>query len=232
MDRMEQILAFTERNKIGIPLSEWNTRSPLVVLLDPGHGGMVNGKYTTAPAKMSKFVDFEFYEGVFNRAIMWLVAGILFHAGGSYSILVPEDEDISLEKRVNRARTVAKLRAGDGFKFYYHSIHANAFGTDKANGIEVWTSPGETKSDQLATIYYQALSILGWNMRSDMGDGDVDKEEQFYVLKNTPMPALLTETGFYTNFVEVQKMLKLSTIQKIAELMVEAHFDILKLKLL
>jgi N-acetylmuramoyl-L-alanine amidase len=232
MNKMEEILRITEQNKIGVPEINWNPESPYMVLLDNGHGGMKNGIYTTAPAKMSKFVDLEFYEGVWNRAIVQFIASALFQLGGSYAIIVPENEDVTLQERVRRAVTISKQRKGEGFKFYYHSVHANAFGLDKATGVEVWTSPGQTKSDVLATLYYQQLDKLGWNMRPDMGDGDVDKEENFYVLKETPMPALLTETGFYTNYDQVRMMMSRNVMRKIADLMIEAHFDILKLKLL
>jgi N-acetylmuramoyl-L-alanine amidase len=133
---------------------------------------------------------------------------------------------------VRRAVAISKQHVGEGFKFYYHSVHANAFGVESAKGVEVWTSRGETKSDQLATLYYNQLNNLGWPMRPDMADGDPDKEEDFTVLKETPMPALLTETGFYTNYEECQEMMKLTTMHKIADLMCQAHYDIIKLKLL
>jgi len=236
MDKMELIISATKQNKLGVPQTVWNAKSPIMVLLDPGHGGMIEVAgtpvYTTAPAKMSKFVDLEFYEGVWNRAIVWFMASVLYQVGGSYSVLVPEDTDITLHERVRRAVAISKQHAGERFKFYYHSVHANAFGVEKAKGIEVWTSRGQTKSDVLATIYYNQLNNLGWTMRPEMGDGDPDKEEDFTVLKETPMPALLTETGFYTNYEEVKKMMNLLTMHRIVDLMCQAHYDIIKLRLL
>jgi N-acetylmuramoyl-L-alanine amidase len=232
MDKMQSIISATRLNRQTTPQTNYNSNSPIVVLLDPGHGGMLRGVYTTAPAKMSKFVDLEFYEGVWNRAVVWSIASALKQLGGSYSVLVPEDEDITLHERVRRAVTASKQRLNEGFKFYFHSVHANAFGVESAKGVEVWTTRGETKSDQLATLYYQRLFELGWPMRPDMADGDPDKEEDFTVLKETPMPALLTETGFYTNYEEVQQMMRLPVIEQIANLMVQAHYDIIKLKLL
>jgi N-acetylmuramoyl-L-alanine amidase len=42
----------------------------VVWILDPGHGGMIDGKYQTFPNKMCDHGDFIFYEGVFNRQIV------------------------------------------------------------------------------------------------------------------------------------------------------------------
>jgi len=43
--------------------------------------------------------------------------------------------------------------------------------------------------------------------RTDNTDKDEDKEENFYVLKNTNCPAILCELGFHTNKEECLKML-------------------------
>ena len=233
MDKMEKVIELTSAYRRNTPLSAWNPKHPCMVLLDSGHGGMVNGKYTTAPAKMSKFVDLEFYEGVWNRAVMWVLAAELYSMEMSYHILTPEDTDITLMERVRRAVTTWRVNMDKkDFKCYYHSIHANAFGIESVNGVEVWTSKGQTKSDVVATLYYRHLHKLGWKMRPDMGDGDVDREEDFYVLKETPMPAILTETGFYTNYAQVQEMMKPRTILHIAGLMATAHVEVDKLRII
>ena len=36
----------------------------------------------------------------------------------------------------------------------------------------------------------------GWKIRKDTTDGDPDKESQFYILKNTSCPTVLTENFF------------------------------------
>lgn len=236
MTHMEEIILEQVKLQKRVPQHCIQMDSPVMVLLDPGHGGWKDGKYTTAPNKMSKFPDFEFYEGVWNRMLTWTHAELLYHSGYSYNILVSENDDVTLQERVRRAVRISKLifdpEDHTPFKFYYHSIHANAFGVESVSGIEVWTSPGQTKSDVVATLFYRKLAQLGWNMRAEMGDGDPDKEENFYVLKETPMPAILTETGFYTNRIEAIKMLDLFNINRIAHLFTEAHAEVVKLHLL
>ena len=81
------------------------------------------------------------------------------------------------------------------------SIHCNSAVSEEANGFEVWTSPGQTAGDDLATCIYQQImdqfpDRLG---RSDYSDGDADKEARFYVLVHTDAPACLVEMAFISN---------------------------------
>jgi N-acetylmuramoyl-L-alanine amidase len=38
------------------------------------------------------------------------------------------------------------------------------------------------------------------NYRTDMSDGDIDKEAKFTVLTRTKMPSVLVENGFFDNY--------------------------------
>lgn len=229
---MERLVKLIEGYRRMLPTHMIESKTAPVVLLDPGHGGIVNGKYTTAPNKMNSFDDFVFYEGVFNRALMYLYAANLYTSDSNYVILVSEDEDIPLGERVRRATDAAKRYRDHGLGSYYHSIHANYFRIDSANGVEIFTSKGETKADMIATIHYMELRKLGWNMRPDLSDGDPDKEDAFYVLKETPMPAILTETGFYSNREEALRMIEVDTIERIAELFFNSYAQVSELHII
>lgn len=81
------------------------------------------------------------------------------------------------------------------------SLHCNSAVSLSAKGYEVWTSPGDTKGDQLANCLYRQISRefpdrLG---RTDYADGDPDKESRFYVLTYTDAPACLIEMAFISN---------------------------------
>lgn len=197
--------------------------------IDPGHGGMIDGKYTTAPKKMFDHGEFIFYEGLWNRAIAWMYATELYIHGLSYKIVADGNIDFSLGYRVNAANMHYHQLNG-GWKAYYHSIHGNAFGNQLVNGIEVYTSPGDTPADPIATVMYNNLeSILKWRMRPGWGLGkgevkpDVDKEARFTVLMDTEMPSILSETGFYTNLAECKKMMEYSNMQKIVRAFRKTH---------
>ena len=57
-------------------------------------------------------------------------------------------------------------------------------------------------------------------MRFDNSDGDPDKEADFYILRNTKCPAVLTENFFMDNPVDCKLMLSDDGRQRIAE----AHY--------
>jgi N-acetylmuramoyl-L-alanine amidase len=87
---------------------------------------------------------------------------------------------------------------------FFLSIHANAHETIGAQGFEIWTSPGQTGADPIATrIYESALaSFQSIRGRPDFSDGDPDREAKFLVLTQTRMPAALVEVCFISNPTE------------------------------
>lgn len=191
-------------------------RKDTLIILDNGHGGMDRGKYVTAPAKMYKYPDgFVIYEGFFNREIVKKVAYKLKSLGVPVHILVPGPEDTPLRERVQKANELAKLWKG---KAIYISVHGNAGG---GTGFEVYTSKGQTKSDIIAGFYMDAMAeeFPDKAARTDLTDGDKDKEANFYVLKNTSCPAILTESFFMDRREDAELMLSYAGQVKI----VNAH---------
>lgn len=175
----------------------------MVVLLDNGHGGLINGEYQT-PGKRKDWGDNGIvYEGEFNRAIVNGIIEILTEKKIPYVNIAPEYRDVTLETRVNRANKF--FREVDN-KCFYLSVHANAGG---GHGGEVFTSPGNTTSDDIATIFGKEFekTFPERRLRTDFSDGDLDKEAKFFVLIRTRMPAILTENFFMDNFEEFRDIL-------------------------
>lgn len=191
--------------------------SKFYYIIDPGHGGMVDGEYVTAPKKMFDHGDFVFYEGVWNRQVAKSLESKLIEAGIDSKIIVPEEEDVGLWERVRRAN---ELNLNLEKPVIYISIHANAGG---GVGREIYTSVGQTKSDEVADCFFEAYEdeIPSQRQRVDLSDGDKDKESNFYVLKNTKCPAILTESGFMDNREEAKWMMSEEGINSVAE----AHFQ-------
>ncbi len=81
------------------------------------------------------------------------------------------------------------------------SLHCNSSVNPGAKGYEIWTSPGDTLGDKLATCIYQqiAAEFPDRSGRADYADGDADKESRFYVLLHTDAPACLAEMAFISN---------------------------------
>ena len=116
-------------------------------------------------------------------------------------------------------------------KAFLVSIHANAAGDGSqwmsARGWECYTSVGKTKSDKIADLFYnQAQKVFfGAKIRTDFSDGDIDKESNFYILKNTLCPAVLTENFFQDNKEDVQYLLSNRGKEDIIEVHVRAIID-------
>lgn len=173
----------------------------MIVLLDNGHGGLINGTYQT-PGKRSPIWNdgSQLFEGEFNRAIVNGIIEDLTRLRIPYVNIASEYRDVTLETRVNRANKYGSRNC------FYLSVHSNAGG---GHGSEVYTSSGSTKSDQIATIFGEEFKreFPNRRLRTDFSDGDLDKEKNFYVLKNTKMPAILTENFFMDNEEECKSLL-------------------------
>lgn len=176
----------------------------VIILLDAGHGGIINGVYQTAGKRSPKWDDgSQLLEGVFNREIVNSLHQQLIQQGIDCRILVPEQEDISLSERVKRAN---KIYRENNAKCYLLSIHANAGGGE---GFEIYTSPGQTKADAFAESIAEAYKKVfpDKKLRTDLSDGDLDKEAKFYILQKTAMSAALAEIGFMDNEDECRNLL-------------------------
>jgi N-acetylmuramoyl-L-alanine amidase len=197
--------------------------SKYLYIFDPGHGGLVDGKYQTAGKRSPKFADGKvLFEGVNNRDNVQRIMKAFKENGLECVDVVDSENDVSLIERVKKANKLSKDR-----KCVYISIHSDANGDgvkwDQASGMSVYTSKGQTKSDIFASIVIDSLqekflSTIKW--RIDKTDGDEDKEENFYVLKNTDCPAILCELGFHTNEAETKRMMTLDYKNKIVDAMV------------
>ena len=179
-----------------------NAKDEDLWLLDNGHGGMIDGEYQTAGKRSPVFDGQQIYEGVWNREIVKLLARLMDRAGKNYAIIVPEEKDVPLLERVDRCEKIQSHYTT--FKCMGISVHGNGYNKESANGIEVWTSIGETYSDYIAECFMDNAKRLGFAMR--YGNGDEDKEARFTIITKTSMPFILTENGFYTNKEDFKKM--------------------------
>jgi len=188
----------------------------MMVILDPGHGKNTPGKRSPVWSDGAQLLEWEF-----SRDIVRRIQSSLNRIGIDSKILVPEALDISLKTRVNRANVIAMLHPGS----FLISVHGNAAEhPNTGTGWEVWTSPGETTSDEIATHLFKEAQdkLQGFVMRSDYCDKDCDKESKFYMLVHTKCPAVLTENLFYDNEKDCRFMMSEEGRYQIALLHVEA----------
>ena len=193
-----------------------------IVLLDNGHGKETAGKRSPVWSDGSQLFEWEFNRDIVRRIVEKLEAD-----GIPYRVLEPEETDISLTERARRANEIAKENNG---KAYVLSIHANAGG---GTGWEVYTSPGQTPSDAIATVFFEEagreLVPDGWRMRSDYSDSDPDKEANFAILTKTTCPAILTENFFMDTEKDCRFIMSEDGRERIANMHVAAIKRVLTL---
>ena len=202
----------------------------MIVILGTAHLG-------TTPGKCSP--DGKFRECEYSREIVKIIKEGLEKKGITtiidYEPLEPNSKIKSATAKQEqsreltwRANFVNNLCSKYGTSnCVYVSVHVNAAGSDgkwkNARGWSVYTSPGQTKSDSLATLLYdEAKTILPHDSKyyvsSDFSDGDPDYEAKFYILTHTKCPAVLTENLFQDNKDDVAFLTSNEGKQKIADI--------------
>ena len=188
----------------------------IVVILDAGHGSDTPGKCSP---------DKSLYEWQWNREIVAMLCERLYGLNVQTVILVPEEYDVPLKERVRRVNTIYHDAKIAGKEVLLISIHINAAGHgtwNKASGWSVWVSNNASdKSKQFAQIAYREAVSLGLQ-----GNRVVPKENywtsNFYILKNTPCHAVLTENLFQDNKSDVEFLKSDDGKSKIVDLHVNA----------
>lgn len=188
-------------------------------LIDNGHDSQQKGKQSPV-WNNGKVLD----EYIYNRKIALNLFILLENSNIDYTELVPDvNKRIRLKKRSRRANKLNKLiRKSTAFL----SIHGNAsFRYPEANGIETYHYKGSDKGLSFAEIFQRELiKETGWRNRGV-------KTANFHVLRETTMPAVLTENGFYTNYNECMKMLDPLWQRRIAYAHYKAILEIEKMYL-
>ena len=192
------------------------------ILIDNGHGENTPGKRSP---------DGELREYSYTREIADRVVLELTKRGYDAERIVKENVDVPLVERARRVNEVCG-RLGSS-KVILVSIHCNAAGNGgwlKARGWSAYTSIGRTKADKLADRLYESarMYFTGQRIREDRSDGDPDWEENFYILRKTKCPAVLTENFFQDNHEDVAYLLSSEGKQAIVNVHVEGIINYIK----
>jgi N-acetylmuramoyl-L-alanine amidase len=202
-----------------------------LILFDLGHGGIdpETNQYVTAPNKQHFHHDFGwFYEGEWNRNLMKQIDTLYKQYNSKakqnerirYNWYPYDHHDVPLRSRVQSYNEMTNAQT----KAVIISLHANASPNHNGRGFEIFTSKGETLSDQYATIIgeeFKADPVLvdSFAFRTDYAsDGDLDKEADFYVLRKTVAPAVLVEHGFFDNLEDATLLINTDIINRFANM--------------
>lgn len=188
----------TRKNASWIMVYEQKGSDKMKVCLDFGHSAQTKGKRSPD----SSLMEYEF-----NRDVGRRLKAILERHGVEVIETVTDDTDVSLAERCN----IANKNNVD----YFISIHANADGKGynwtSARGWEIHIVGKGGKAEKLAkAIHKHSIPILGLKDRGV-------RISNFQVLRDTDMPAVLIEHGFYTNKEECDILKTEEFRQKCAE---------------
>jgi N-acetylmuramoyl-L-alanine amidase len=173
-----------------------------VIVVDPGHGGI-------DPGAVGK-------NGTLEKDITLAVGKRLaanFGQAGAMVLMTREtDTDLSdsttlgaaAKKREDLKRRMAL--ANDNQANLYVSVHVNSFTSPDRCGAQTFVQPGKESSLKAGQCIQEELARLLKNTARQPVEVD------YYVTRNTAMPAVIVEIGFITNDAEV-KLLEDSAYQ-------------------
>ena len=205
------------------------------IIIDYGHGGMIEGEYQTPTGKQYHFTEpevFSIYEGVTNRGIASKLMTLLVKSGVEVFDCVEdcyvtepvtaedlEQRDISLGARVRNANSENKRG-----ETLFISIHSNAIGKNlkgpslNAKGADVFVYRNSGIAGQISR------KLLAEYASTQLRPRRIIENRSFYVLRKTAMPAMLTENGFFVNIDDAKYLLSEEGQWEIAR----AHFESIK----
>ena len=183
------------------------------VILDAGHGKDTAGKRSP---------DGRLLEYAYAREIAVRLERELKARGYDAQRIVPEENDISLKERCNRAN---RIYAATGKKAILVSIHCNAADADgkwhDARGWSAYVSRNASKkSKELACRLIDAAETQGLKVRRYSQD-EPYWTQNLAICRDTNCPAVLTENLFQDNREDVDYLLSEKGKQTIVELHVQ-----------
>lgn len=159
------------------------------ICIDPGHGGSDPGAvgYVTEEV-INLNTSLKFRD--------WINLDTQDSAGGyAWEVILTRttDTDVSLQGRCDYANNNSASR--------FFSIHSNSASASSANGSETYchTNGSSYSIDLRNKAQSELISHGGLYNRGN-------KTADYYVLRNTTMPAILTELGFVSNYTDSQSL--------------------------
>ena len=168
----------------------------IVVVIDAGHGGCDPGAISQDTLAVEKEL---------NLAIAQKLQTYLQEAG--YSVVMTRSDDNDLAADSSGSRKQADMRErkriieeSDGDLMI--SVHQNSFPDSKYFGPQVFFQKQRQEAAALALLVQSELN----SFTAPDNKREAKSNDSYYILKNSPMPAILVECGFVSNRPEAEKL--------------------------
>jgi len=176
-----------------------------IAFLCDGHGSQTAGKRTPYIQELGRSIK----ENEFNSAVVDLIAAKLKPLGIIPILVAPTDADTPLKQRTDFAnktyRSYKDRFGGSNVDAVYVSVHYDALSNSwgNAEGITIYVYNG---------MKYKQSGLLAKAIGEYLPQGTKQhyrgiKEANFHVLRETIMPAVLTENGFMSSHWESMLMI-------------------------
>ncbi|MGM9636568.1 MAG: N-acetylmuramoyl-L-alanine amidase [Eubacteriales bacterium] len=163
------------------------------IILDPGHGGEDSGAVGVNGS----------YEKDLNLSLALIMRDLLTLAGYTV-VMTRETDELLYDPDVNLTKKSQDLKNRLNFENLYPdavfvSIHMNKFPIEKYNGLQVYYSPNNDQSRELATVIQSDVREL---LQTDNKREIKPATSSIYILDKIRIPAVLVECGFLSNALE------------------------------
>ncbi|MDR1539999.1 MAG: N-acetylmuramoyl-L-alanine amidase [Clostridiales bacterium] len=164
--------------------------SKKIILIDAGHGGYDPGK-----------VSGKSNEKDINLEIAKKLQAYLEQSDAIVFMTRIDDSELATTKKSDMYSR--KLTANTSKADIFVSIHQNSFPNSSVHGAQVFYFNSSDNSKKLAeSIQKEVKEFVDYTNKFE-----AKENSNYYVLKQTTMPAVIVECGFLTNYSEKQKLL-------------------------
>lgn len=187
-------------NKSGsYPHKKSSGASAPVIVIDPGHGGLDLGARSKKPYCEEKRI-----------ALMTAQLAKKYLDRLGYRVILTRSQDVFLPLS-RRTRLANPSRAA-----LFVSLHYNSCSNASAHGIEVFYCDSKREGARTKSSKKLADLILGDLIKRTKAKSRGVKKGNFYVIRESKVPAVLVEGGFISNPNERSKLRQRDYLDKIA----------------
>lgn len=205
----------------GMPVSEKSDINERIIVIDAGHGGEDGGAVGI--------------NGCIEKDLNLDTALVLYDLlrVSDIPVVLTRDSDIMLHNNAFSGKKKTgdlkkRLEITEGYEDpILISIHMNSYPSPKYSGMQVYYSPNDPESKEIAEIIQTTVKEM---LQPDNSRQIKAATSAIYLLHNTTKPAVLVECGFISNEEEAELLCSESYRNKLALSIYKAIMNHLSLK--